>query len=128
MIKKFIVILGCIVFLATGCQTTESEMYDLNETDEAEEYSQDEFPQWTILLRRAEIIFAGSVPFTMLLTNIGYSLYGAISTGIGDGYSIENITQSSTMTTEERYQVLGISLSLSAVISAADFVLGLIEE
>lgn len=128
MIKKYLILLICTAFIATGCKTTDSVMYELNESDEPQEYQQEEFPQWLNEIRRAEIIFAGSIPFTILLTNIGYGIYSGLSEGIDASYSIENFTQTSLMTTEERYNILKISLSLSAAISLADFIIGLFDE
>ena len=114
--------------LFTSCQTVDNEMYDLSKDDDPVEYTKDDFPLWMHDLRRAEIIFTGSIPFTILLTNIGYTVYSTFAEGFGEGYSIENFTSSTSMTTEERYDVLKISLSISGLIAAADFVIGFIED
>ena len=128
MIKQFLIIIICSAFIITGCQTTGTAAYNLKISDEPEIYQTEEFPEWIKELRRAEIIFAGSIPFTILLTNIGYGFYGVLADGLGDGYSIENLTQTTAMTTEERYNILKISFSLSGAISIADFIIGLFEE
>ena len=38
-------------------------------------YDDINFPQWTLDLRRTEIITFGSLPFVMIWTTVGYSLY-----------------------------------------------------
>ncbi len=128
MIKKGIIVLILIITFFSGCKTVENDIYDLTPDNEPEEYQKEEFPNWLHELRRAEIIFAGSVPFAILFTNIGYSLYGAFSDDFGEGYSIENFTSSSSMTTEQRYRILSISLGLSGTIAAADFIIGLFKD
>ena len=128
MIKKFAAVLLCCLFFNLSCTSVQSSEYEFNSNDEPQQYEKDEFPGWMHGLRRAEIIFVGSVPFTILLANIGYSAYQVFSQGINEGYSIENFTSSTALTTEERYNILKISLSLSGVITAADLVIGLFDK
>ena len=93
-----------------------------------EEYTQEEFPGWLKQLRRAEIVFAGSIPLTILFTNIGYGIYGALSSGVLESSSIDSITESSGLTNEERYDILKISLGISGGIAALDFILGFFQQ
>ena len=44
-------------------------------------YRPDEFPEWTVALRRAEIITIGSYPLTFMLTALVYDISMAASTG-----------------------------------------------
>ena len=128
MIKQFLIFLICTASILTGCSTTGTAAKDPSASSEPEAYRKAEFPEWLNDVRRAEIIFAGSIPFTILMTNIGYGLYGTVADGLGEGYSIENLTQPAAMTTEDRYNILKISLGISGVISLADFIIGLFEE
>lgn len=124
MIRKIAVFLLSVIFLTVTSCTTVNPSEQLLEGDEPVEYSEDEFPNWLNQLRRAEILFAGSIPFTILLANAGYGLYGIIESGIVESYSIEDFTESSGLTDDERYDILKISLSLSGAIALADFVIG----
>lgn len=40
----------------------------------AEPYAEDEFPKWTVNLRRGEILFFGSLPLTFAATTLGTSI------------------------------------------------------
>ncbi|MDC7227148.1 MAG: hypothetical protein PQJ61_10345 [Spirochaetales bacterium] len=125
MIKRIISLLIILIILsAVSCTSVETVSGDEPEAI-PEEYSYEEFPAWMHDLRRAEIIFAGSIPFTILMSNIGYGVYSIIESGISGTYSIEDFTESSGLTTDERWTLLKISLSLSGVIAAVDFILGL---
>jgi len=124
--KRILIFLLTIIFLTAVSCTTMDQSAETSESFEPEEYSDEEFAPWLRELRRAEIIFTGSIPITILLTNIGYGLYGLIESGLGGSYSIENITASSGLTNDERLDVIKISLSLSGAIAAADFIIGLL--
>ena len=110
-----------------SCTTVKDGSYNLDTSDNPEEYGPEEFPLWLQDFRRAEIIFFGSIPFTVLFTNIGYGIYQSASNGFGDQYSISTFTQTASLTNDDRYLILGISAGISAGIAAADFVLGLFE-
>ena len=128
MTKKFFFLVLCFFILNIfSCTTVKNDEYGLNNSEDPEPYSSDEFTSWMKTLRRAEIIFTGSIPFTLLLSNIGYSVYQIVTTDLQDNYSIDNFTDSSAMTAEERYDILKISLSLSGIITAADLIIGLFE-
>ena len=45
-----------------------------SETVESEPYREDEFPDWMISLRRAEIVATGTLPLTLLASRVVYSL------------------------------------------------------
>ena len=124
MIKKsLILLLALIVFLAASCATTGSSGEE--QTEEPAEYETEEFPEWLMQVRRAEIIFTGSFPISILLANVGYSLYSAFSSGLFESYSIDSITGSSGYTDEQRYEILSISLGISGGITLVDFIIGL---
>jgi len=86
-------------------------------------YEDVEFSQWSHDLRRFEVIFFGSVPLTYILTNLIYdfSLYAS--------HDFNSEYRMGTSTDQEDVQIkLITSLSLSAGIAAADFVIAQIKE
>jgi hypothetical protein len=115
-----------MLLLSTGCTTVDNEPFELSESEEPAPYEEDEFPKWMEDIRRAEIVFAGSLPFTILVSNAGYGIYNLLSSGT-DAYDITSITSSAAMTNEEKIQVLAIGGGLSACIAIADFIIGLFE-
>jgi len=82
-----------------------------------------DFPEWAEDLRRGEIIFFGSLPFTMLLTNLGYQ---------GIDYLIEtsagNKVTFGTMTRTDQINVLYITMGISLSIAITDYILGCFED
>ena len=128
MIRNTAVLLLITVILFTSSCTTITDSSSDVADEEPAEYTEDEFPGWLRDLRRAEIIFAGSIPFTILFTGMGYGLYNAVAGGIGDGYSIDDITDSGSRSDDERLTIMSISLGLSGVIAVTDFIIGLVEK
>ena len=80
-----------------------------------ESYEEEEFPLWTIELRRAETIFFGSLVFTVPISSLALSVMS--NQGI---INFENSTQSALMT-------LSSAAGLSLVVSALDWILGKME-
>ena len=80
-----------------------------------ESYEEEEFPLWTIELRRAETIFFGSLVFTVPISSLALSVMA--KQGI---INFENSTQSALMT-------LSSAAGLSLVVSALDWILGKME-
>jgi hypothetical protein len=93
-------------------------------------YTQDEFPRWLRDLRRAEVIFIGSIPFTMFFTFEGYDTYRYVANGLDPFYAPWPFRPGSAQlyTTQEKTGILVSALSLSLVIAAADYVVGRIHE
>jgi len=116
------------ILFTAACATTDSDLYDPNPSTEPEEYTSDEFAPWLNDVRRAEVIFFGSIPITILFSNIGYGIYDTLASGAGGSYSIENFTQTTSMTNDDRFLILGISAGLSAVIAISDYIIGLFEK
>ncbi len=128
MIKRGLFLLICFIpFLYLGCSTTNQTESELLKNGEPVPYQKDEFPEWMHSLRRAEVIFAGSMPFSIFFSNIGYGIYQSIKNGSTPGYSIDSFTKSSSMTNEDRYTVLIISLSVSGAVALTDFIIGLFD-
>ena len=76
-------------------------------------YSVDEFPQWSIKLRRAETLMFGSFPITFGFTTLSYSL--ARSFGAG---------QLSQDPFRETVTLLGVAGGLSIMVALADYIIG----
>ncbi|MDC7124369.1 MAG: hypothetical protein PQJ46_02300, partial [Spirochaetales bacterium] len=77
--KKIFWLLICMLILFSGCQTTQSKAYDFDDSDDPVEYEEDEFPEWLKTIRRTEIVFAGSIPITLMVSSLAFTLYDNIS-------------------------------------------------
>ncbi|MDD3822757.1 MAG: hypothetical protein WCY74_00530 [Sphaerochaetaceae bacterium] len=76
-------------------------------------YAPDEFPQWSIKLRRAETLAFGALPITLGLTGLTY----ATARGLGAGtFSDDPFTDS--------LAVIGIAGALAIVVALADYIIG----
>lgn len=80
-----------------------------------ESYEEEEFPLWTIELRRVETIFFGSLVFTVPMASLALSLMS--NQGI---INFENDKESALVT-------LTSAAGLSLVVSAVDWILGKME-
>lgn len=76
-------------------------------------YSEDEFPAWSIKLRRAETLLFGSLPITVPVATLGYSL--AVSLG-APRFSVDPFYDS--------LAVFGVAAVLSLGIAIADYIIG----
>ena len=121
------VLILIILLQSAGCATTADTDFVLDESSEPEPYEVDEFPVWLQDLRRAEIIFTGSIPFTLLASTAGYSIIDLIQSA-GTGASITDLTSTTTMTNDDRFVILAVSGGLSALITIADYIIGIIED
>jgi len=92
-------------------------------------YDPEEFPTWAHDLRRAEIIMIGSMPVSIILSGLIYSLYRwaehdfspEYSPGIFGGQAARELDET------EKMGVLTITVSISGLIALADFILGKVE-
>lgn len=96
------------------------------QSDEPVPYEEEEFPQWALDLRRGEVIFFGTLPFSLLFTSLGYSLirYGvnnfdpAYAPAIAPGPNTVPFSQG---------EIIGVILTgvgLSILAAVADFIIG----
>lgn len=81
-------------------------------------YKQDEFPQWTLDLRRAEIVSVGSFPLSFMLTALAYDFVQSASTGF-DG----SVSFGSSRDQDDIKKLLIISGSISLAIGLTDFII-----
>ena len=94
------------------------------ENGQYEPYEDDEFPRWMHIARRAEVVFFGSFPITMLLSSLTYE---------GVRFSYELITQTpgierssfGNFSPDERNGLIISGLSFSAIITIIDLVIEL---
>ena len=84
-------------------------------------YEAEEFPPWLRDLRRGEIIFFGSLPFTLLITTLGYQTvdYFQVRSGPNPEEAVWG-----NLSGDDRKTVLVASLSSALVIALVDFFLG----
>ncbi|MBB6478986.1 hypothetical protein [Spirochaeta isovalerica] len=101
------------------------------ETDIPAPYRPDEFPQWTLDLRRAEIVTFGSFPLSFMVTALVYDLtYLAI-----DSYNYNNDSNlydrasfASHRTQDDITRLLLISGGVSLTIGLADFIINKVKQ
>ena len=115
------IILLLMLFLLTG---TVSILYADNNTPEP--YEEDEFPQWLKDIRRAEIIFFGSLPISIFLSIEGYEVYRYFSHDMNADYTPWPFrsTEAPPYTYEEQLTIIGTALIISGVIALLDFIIG----
>ncbi len=94
------------------------------------EYNKDEFPSFLRDIRRAEVIFVGSYPFSVLFTKLGTGIYDYASSGFdrNNAPSMFGGTENSSSGNEETSRILITSLYVSLSITALDYFIGKIKE
>ncbi|MCK5198373.1 MAG: hypothetical protein KAR21_08485 [Spirochaetales bacterium] len=77
-------------------------------------------------LRRWEIIFFGTIPFSFFYTSFTYDFYRLASNNFDSSYApaIFGNKTPTVRTNGEKIQIIAFSLSLSAVLAFADYLLG----
>lgn len=91
-----------------------------------EPYQKNEFPQWAQDLRRFEIVFFGTMPFSFLYTSMGYSLYryGAHKWDPSFAPAILGNKTPQILTNSEKFEIVYTALSVSFTVALMDFILG----
>ncbi len=95
-----------------------------------EEYKEDEFPEYLRKIRRAEVIFVGSYPFSLLFTKIGFDLSSYIGSGFERSYAPQIFGGSikEDPGNAETKKILLTSLYVSGAFAVIDYVIGEIKE
>jgi hypothetical protein len=90
-----------------------------------EPYTEDEFPEWVLDLRRAEIIFFGSLPFSFLLGMEGVEVGRYFAHGQDPAYQPFPFRSANPAeyTTEEKILIIGSALAISATVALIDFII-----
>jgi hypothetical protein len=97
---------------------------------EYEPYRDSEFPGWALKLRRAEVLFFGSLPFTLLLSNVGFDLF----TYVDNGFNAEYLplfspgSGGAPIDSEERVYRIAAALTGSLLIALIDNIIGDIQD
>ena len=117
--RSFIIVLLFIIFITIPSFSGDS-------LPDYEPYQDNEFPQWGKDLRRAEIIFFGSIPFSFFYTSFSYDFYRYAYNNFDESLApaiLGNKTPP-VRTDDEKLQIIAVSLSLSAVFAFVDYLLG----
>ncbi len=135
LLKKTTVLLLIISVLSINflsCASIDDSDEMISEQDQEQEpeaYSDEEFPGWLNELRRAEIIFAGTIPLSVLLSSLGYNVYRTVTDNSDSGAdAFSSFLSSTDLSNDENMQIMIISLGLSATAALADFIIGLFEK
>ena len=93
-----------------------------------EPYAKEEFPGWMQDLWRGSVIFIGSLPFTYFFTLEGFDIYRYASGGFDPALAPWPFRPASEIPygEEDRFWILGITLTASLLTAAADYLLGVI--
>lgn len=103
-----LIALFLVMILLFSCATAPDHGGSSPDEAEAVPYGKEEFSPALVKLRRAEILFFGALPLFYMFSNMGYDLVG--------------IEPRDSET--ELAQKMTLSVSLSALLSLADFILG----
>ncbi len=124
MIKRLLA-----VFIIISTQSIQSGYTEEN-IKEPEEYQEDEFPQYLKDLRRGEIIFFGSIPFSFFFAFETYGIYRWISHDTQAEYRPWPFESPARVpySPDETLLVIVSALSISFLIALADFIIGKIDE
>ena len=109
--RKCAAILLLLIFLP-------SVMFAVEPSIQIEPYREDEFPDWLLDVRRAEIVTLGSLPFTTLATTLVYSFYRYADNGFNKDYFPNPLAKSSASANLSKNEQIGI-ISVSACLSLA---------
>ena len=123
---KVVVIVLVLTILISGFFLFGENLPDYEPDQEYEPYQEDEFPKWARDLRRGEIIFFGTIPFSFFYATFSYDLYRYASSNFDESYApaIFGNTTPSIRTNDEKWQILNVSLTISAVLTLLDYLLG----
>ena len=113
--------LTCLLLI---CALTAPGFSQSVDTDEYVPYDPEEFSPWMRLLRRAEVVFIGSVPVTFLLTSLLYEGYRAAADAAAQ-LPVEQRSVFGTFDEQERTGLMIAGISLSTVIMAIDLIIEL---
>lgn len=91
-----------------------------------EPYEEEEFPGWALDLRRGEVIFFGTIPFTFFASKLSYDLYRYASNNFDSDLvpALFGNTTPPVLNNDEKFQIILVSVSLSAFLAVLDYLLG----
>jgi hypothetical protein len=100
---------------------------------QAKPYSDKEFPDWALKLRRFEIIAVGAFPIAYLFSGLGYDYAYYFSTGFpqsnipwpaGPGTSAWTNTANHDQLQRKNYTLVAVAAGLSLLLAGVDWFLG----
>ena len=97
---------------------------------DAQPYEPEEFPEWTLSLRRAEVVALGALPISLLTSRLLFGLVRfagqSISTGTIGSPWVPGLSQSpeAVLGRRENLQIIGGALWISVMVAVADYALG----
>lgn len=122
-----------LLLLAAGAwaQDGGSGPIDRPVVPDAQPYEAQEFSDWALALRRAEVVALGALPVSLLTSRLLYGLVRfagqSISTGTVGSPDIPGFSQTSEtapLGRRENLQILGGAVWISLMIAVADYALG----
>ncbi len=112
-----------ICFSLPAQKTEETETGE--EAPAYEPYAEDEFPSWLLELRRAEVVFIGSFPISMLFTSLSYEGIRAVRNAVtGAETTGARGLGNAEFSPEESRWVLLVGTVLSAAVAVTDYIIG----
>jgi hypothetical protein len=121
MMKIKLLLLVCVLTLAPLFAARGEEP-----VKEPVPYKEDEFPQWLKDLRRAEIVFFGTLPFTLLVSIQGYEIarfYIHDQDPLYTPWPFRS-AQAPPYTFDEQMVIIGSAVVLSGILAFTDYLLG----
>jgi hypothetical protein len=91
-----------------------------------EPYEESEFPEWALDLRRGEVIFFGTIPFTFFISSFSYDVYKYADSDF-DPIQAPAIFGNKTppiLIHDEKLQIVFASVIISAALAFVDYLLG----
>jgi len=107
-LKRFLSLI-LLILMILSCASAPSAVPSAEGDREPVPYGKDEFSPGLVKLRRAEVLFFGALPLFYMFTSLGYDLA---------------VQDPPAETNDVLGQKMGITLSLSGLLSLADFIVG----
>ena len=119
----FILLISCFIPFIPVSQVYSESASSSKDSDNVtpEPYTDDEFPQWSKDLRRAEIVSLGAIPFAAISVTMAYGGYQYAS---GKSDSFPNpLSRNNSYTKEEIFKLVGVSAGVGLSVGLVDFVI-----
>jgi hypothetical protein len=94
-------------------------------------YTKEEFPQWALDLRRAEVLTVGMFPLAFLVTRLGYDVARFTYRSIRQGSPAQQYApwffappEKPDFTRAEKNGILLASVSISGIVALVDYLIG----
>ncbi|MCR5764326.1 MAG: hypothetical protein K6G00_13175 [Treponema sp.] len=101
------------------CENSSSSSSEESDDVIPEPYTDDEFPQWSKDLRRAEIVSLGAIPFAAISVTLAY---GGYQYATGKTNSFPNpLSRDNSYSKEEIFKLVGVSAGLGLSVGIIDF-------